>query len=108
MEEGLVKRLIASVKCDSCGQHYEEDNIAVMEHSDELWFLMIRCSSCQAKCLVAALISEDKAAEVITDLTEAERDKFERVDGVSVDDMLDMHNYLKGFNGNFLRLLRHQ
>ncbi len=32
MEESLVKRLIASIKCGSCGQHYEEDEVGVLEH----------------------------------------------------------------------------
>ena len=31
MEENLVKILITSVKCGSCGQHYEEDEVGVLE-----------------------------------------------------------------------------
>ncbi len=106
MEESLVKRLIASIKCGSCGQYYEEGNIDVIEHSEELWFLRVFCSSCQAKSLVAAIIREDKKAEVITDLTEAELDKFKDMDGVRVDDVLDMHNFLKNFDGDLPHLLR--
>ena len=106
MEESLIKRLIASIKCGSCGQHYEEDNIDVIEHSEELWFLRVSCSSCHAKSLVAAIIREDDRAEVITDLTEAELDKFKDLARVRVDDVLDMHNFLKDFDGDFPRLLR--
>jgi hypothetical protein len=106
MEESLVKRLIASIKCGSCGQYYEEDNIDVIEHSEELWFMRVFCSSCHSKSLVAAIIREDKKAEVITDLTEAELDKFKDMDGVRVDDVLDMHNFLKNFDGDLPRLLR--
>ena len=106
MEESVIKRLIASIKCGACGQHYEEDNIEIIEHSEELWFLRVFCSSCHVKCLVAAIIREDDKAEVITDLTEAELDRFKDLDGVRVDDVLDMHNYLKGFDGDFPRLFR--
>jgi hypothetical protein len=104
MEESLIKRLIASIKCGSCGQYYQEDNIDVIEHSDELWFLRVFCSSCYTRCLVAAIIGEDKKAKVITDLTEAELDRFKDVDRVRVDDVLDMHNFLKDFDGDFPRL----
>ena len=45
-------------------------------------------------------------AEAITDLTEVELDKFEGVDGVGADDVLDMHSFLKDFDGNFPRLFR--
>ena len=106
MEESLIKRLIASIKCGSCGQNYQEDNIDVIEHSEELWFLRVFCSSCHVKSLVAAIIGEDKIADVITDLTKAELDKFKYVDGVGVDDVLDMHNFLKDFDGNFPRLFQ--
>ena len=106
MEEGLIKRLIASIRCGSCGQHYEEAHIDVIEHSEELWFLKVICSSCHVGCLVAAIIREDKKAEVITDLTEAELDKCRDVERVSVDDVLDMHNFLKDFDGDFPRLFR--
>ena len=106
MEESPIKRLIASIKCGTCGQNYQEDNIDVIEHSEELWFLRVFCSSCHVKCLVAAIIREDKKAEVITDLTEAELDKFKDVAGVRVDDVLDMHNFLKDFDGDFPCLFR--
>ena len=106
MEEGLIKRLIASIKCGVCGQNYGEDNIDVIEHSEDLWFLRVFCSSCHVKSLVAAIIREDKVAEVITDLTKAELDKFKCVDGVGVDDVLDMHNFLKDFDGDFPRLFQ--
>jgi hypothetical protein len=106
MEESLIKRLIASIKCGVCGQHYQEDNIEVIEHSEELWFLRVFCSFCHAKSLVAAIIREDDKAEVITDLTEAELERFKGGDLVRVDDVLDMHNFLKDFDGDFPRLFR--
>ena len=106
MDDSLIKRLIASIKCGSCGQHYEESNIDVIDHSEELWFLRVLCSSCNVKSLVAAIIREDTKAEVITDLTEAELDKFKDIDEVRADDVLDMHNFLHDFDGDFPRLFR--
>ena len=102
----MIKRLIASIKCGTCGQHYEEDNIEIIEHSEELWFLRVFCSSCHVKCLVAAIIREDEKTEVITDLTEAELDKFKDMDRVRVDDVLDMRDFLNDFDGDFPRLFR--
>ena len=108
MNENLIKKLIASIKCGACGQHYTEDNIEVIEHSEELWFLRVFCSSCHVRCLVAAIIREDEKAEVITDLTEAELDKFRDAGVLSADDILDMHGFLKDFDGDFSRLFSQQ
>ena len=106
MEEGLIIKLIASIKCGACGQNYEEDHIDIIENREELWFLKVFCSSCNMKCLVTAIIKEDEKMEVITDLTEAELDKFRDMDEVGADDMLDVHNFLKDFDGDFPRLFQ--
>ena len=106
MEESLIKRLIASIKCGACGQNYQEDNIDIIEHSEEMWFLRVFCSSCHVRCLVAAIIREDDKAEVITDLSGTELDRFKGADEVKEDDVLDMHNFLKGFDGDFPRIFR--
>ena len=53
---------------------------------------------------MAAIIREDEKAEVITDLTEAELDRFRNMDSLTPDDVLDMHSFLKDFEGDFSRL----
>ena len=104
MKEGLIKVLMSSIKCGACGQHYEVGNIDVLGHREELWFLKALCSSCHTHCLVAAIVKEDKMPEVVTDLTEAELDKFVDMGVVDTDDVLDMHSFLKNFDGEFSRL----
>ena len=101
MEENLIKKLIASIKCGSCGQNYEESNIDVLGHDEDLWFLVALCPSCSSQCLVAAVVKEGGAPEVVTDLTEAELDRFRNASGLTADDVLDMHNFLKDFDGSF-------
>lgn len=104
MEEGHIRRLLASIKCGVCGQGYEVDNIDVLGHHEDLWFLSALCPACHARCLVAAVIGEGRVPEVITDLTKAELDRFRNMSRVTTDDVLDMHNFLKGFDGNLSRL----
>ncbi len=102
--ESLIKRLIASLKCSSCGQGYEGENIDILDHNADLWFLRIFCSTCRTQYLVAAVVNEGEAPEVITELTEAELDKFRNAGSLTTDEILDMHNFLKGFDGNFSQL----
>jgi len=104
VEEGLIKRLMTSIKCSVCGQRYEADNIDVLGHQEDLWFLSILCPACHARCLVAAVVREDSVPEVITDLTQAELDRFRNVSKVTTDDVLDMHNFLKDFDGDLSQL----
>jgi len=106
MEERLIKKLIASIKCGSCGQLYEESHIEIIERSDELWFLRVVCASCHVHCMVAAIIREDRKPRVITDLTEAEMERFKDIESIGEDDLLDMHDFLKDFDGDFPRIFR--
>lgn len=104
VEEGLIKRLMTSIKCGVCGHRYEVDNINVLSHDQDLWFLSAMCSSCHTRCLIAAIVREGKAPEVITDLTEAELSRFRNVGKLTTDDVLDMYDFLKNFDGDFSRL----
>lgn len=109
MEETFIKRLMASTKCGICGQRYEIDNINVLSHHENLWFLRTHCSACHTQCLVAAVVKEDRAPKVITDLTRAELDRFKNMGVVTADEVLEIHNFLKDFNGDFSRLFsRHE
>ena len=104
MEEKLIKRFMTSIKCSVCRQRYEVDNVKVLGHQEDLWFLSVFCSACQTQCLVAAVVKEGKAPKVTTDLTEAEWDKFKKMDKLTADEVLDMHSFLKSFDGDFSRL----
>jgi hypothetical protein len=97
---------MTSIKCDYCGQNYEVYNVDVLGHREDLWFLRALCSSCHTQCLVAAVIKEDKRSEVVTDLVKAEPDKFNDADVVGKDDVLNMHSFLKNFDGDFSQLFR--
>ena len=104
IEESLIKKVIASMECKVCRQFYNADNIDVIGHEGELWFLRVSCSACRVQHLIAAVIKEDKAPVVITDLTEVELDKFRNVGVLTADEMLDIHNFLKDFEGDFSQL----
>ena len=104
MDEGIIKNLMTSMECSSCGQSYQVDNIEVMGHHEDLWFLGISCSVCQTQYLVVAIITEERVPEIITDLTKAELDKFGGAGKLTADDVLDIHGFLKGFDGDFSRL----
>lgn len=104
MEDNLIKRLMTSIKCAVCGRHYEESQISVLGHQQDLWFLTASCAACHTRCLVAVVVKKDGIPEVVTDLTEEEMAKFWDVAAPTADDVLDMHGFLKGFDGDFGRL----
>ncbi len=104
MREAFLKRLFAKVSCGICGQKYDVSNIKILDQEDGLWVLSVYCSSCGTQGLIAAVVHEGNITDVITDLTEAEYERFIGSEAVGVDDVLEMHNFLKGFDGDFASL----
>ena len=105
MNERLIKRLIATVKCSICGKSYEIDNIEVLGHQDETWFLNIFCPTCDKKAFVTAIIQKEKAQDIISDLAATRGRITPATDNtISSDDIVELHNFLEDFNGDFLKL----
>ena len=104
MDDRFMRKIMATLKCGVCGQHYEASNVHILGHRDDLWFLSVFCNHCRSHGLVAAVIKEGKTAEVITDLSEEEWGRVAEGEVVGADDVLDVHEFLKGFNGDFSKL----
>ena len=106
MEEGLLKKLMSSIKCGSCGKNFTAHNVEVLGNNDEMWFLQAICSACHTQSLVVAIIQKCNESSGVTDLTKAELVEFDTVGMVDADDLLDMHHFLKGFDGDFSCIFR--
>ncbi len=104
MDEANVRHLMESLKCVACGEQYKVENISVVGHQDDTWFMNVYCPFCQSQSLVAAVVKEGVVPEVITDLTESEIKKFKDVESVSADDILDIHQFLNRFEGDISSL----
>ncbi|HEX9014895.1 MAG TPA: hypothetical protein VF960_02705 [Chloroflexota bacterium] len=112
--EDLIRRLMAAVDCSACGAHYESDSVEILGHQEDLWFLSVTCRSCSTQGLVAAMVreatsEEAAAAQEVSALArevEIERPSIPPLDlsPITSDDLLDLHRFLGGFDGDFRRL----
>ncbi len=103
MEEGRIRKLMGTMKCSACGQNYESHDIEILGHRAELWFMRVHCAACKTHVLIAAVVKESKSPAV-SDLGKAEYTRFKKLSAVAGDELLDMHNFLKEFDGNFQRM----
>lgn len=94
MDEQVMKRLVASMKCRSCGQTYDPATVEVLEQSEEMWFLRVYCPSCHVSATVAAIIRNEQEA------------RFRDAAAISEADVRDMHEFLEDFHGDTARLFQ--
>ncbi|MFH1775220.1 MAG: hypothetical protein ABH839_00975 [Chloroflexota bacterium] len=107
MEDNLIKKLMTSIKCDVCGHCYGADDITVINRERDLWFLKAACSSCHTNCVVAVVIKEDRIPEAISDSVPTQPHPSRPSTPLTDNDQLDMHLFLRDFDGDFARLFSH-
>ncbi|HET7037805.1 MAG TPA: hypothetical protein VFI42_19175 [Thermomicrobiaceae bacterium] len=93
--------------CSQCQTAYQLDDARIVGRTGNLWVLAIRCSCCDAQAFVAAVVGDhddDDALEYLDDEALSEVVAEFTSSAVTVDDVLDMHEFLDAFDGDFLSL----
>ena len=118
--EKQIKRIVLDrmERCSVCHRGFEPDDVHVLSRKADMWMLMVSCSECQARNFVAAVIGDGDAEEaqlalrrlgekhVSARIDIEPEDEGEPGEPVSIDDVLEVHEFLQGFEGDFQALFR--
>jgi hypothetical protein len=119
--EKQIKRIVLDrmERCSVCHRGFEPDDVHVLSRKSDMWMLMVSCGECQARNFVAAVIGDGDAEEAqlalrrlgeqhVRTQTDIEpEDDGEPGEPVSVDDVIETHQFLQGFDGDFKALFSH-
>jgi hypothetical protein len=120
--EKQIKRIVLDrmERCSVCHRGFEPDDVHVLSRKSDMWMLMVSCGECQARNFVAAVIGDGDAEEAqlalrrlgeehVRTRTDIEpEDEGEPGEPVSVDDVIEVHQFLQGFDGDFKAPFRDQ
>jgi hypothetical protein len=118
--EKQIKRIVLDrmERCSVCHRGFEPDDVHVLSRKSDMWMLMVSCGECQARNFVAAVIGDGDAEEAQLALRRLGEEHVRARTGiepeddgapgepVSVDDVIEIHQFLQGFDGNFKALFR--
>jgi hypothetical protein len=117
--EKQIKRIVLDrmERCSVCHRDFEPDDVHVLSRKSDMWMLMVSCSECHSRNFVAAVIGDGDAEEAQLALRrlgeEHVRSQFaiepevdEPGEPVTIDDLLDMHQFLQSFDGDFKALFQ--
>jgi hypothetical protein len=120
--EKQIKRIVLDrmERCSVCHRGFEPDDVQVLSRKSDMWMLMVSCGECHARNFVAAVIGDGDAEEAQLALRrlgeEHLRSRLDAVDEaedddiasepVSIDDVLEIHEFLQGFDGDFRQLFK--
>lgn len=119
--ETQIKRIVLNrmERCSICHRDFGPEDIRVVSRKNDMWMLVVTCSECHGRNFVAAVMADGDTEEAQIALRQLSRDgtskpieitevrdraEEDRGEPVSAEDVLDMHEFLDGFNGDFRRL----
>ncbi|MCL5997024.1 MAG: hypothetical protein M1546_13350 [Chloroflexi bacterium] len=120
--DALIEHLAGDVYCPLCGERYLREGIQAAQRVDALhaggtpyesrWTLSMQCHRCGTGSVITAHVAAARYGMTVTgmrvggELTPMEARLFATAPAVTTDDVLDLHVFLKHFQGDFSGLSR--
>src|SRR5437016_8763306 len=92
--------------CPVCGRSLKGCDVQVLSHEDERFHLQVTCAQCQVTFIVVLAIAGAAVEEIETSIPEAAEEPVVAVEPISIDEILDLHLYLKRFQGTLTDLIQ--
>ena len=123
-QERIIRKLFTEKKCHHCGRGYDPAGVLVLARRSDVWMVMISCTACEQKDtfvvkfppqlqglrhVTSYRISKPPAEmslppEAVEPPPTLPGMQETQPQPVNADDVLNMHLFLKHFNGDFQRL----
>lgn len=117
VERDNVVEMAARTQCAACNMPYGRRGVRVLGRRSGAWLIAVTCWHCSAEGLMVARVDESHADSTIDlnqapparprimyDVTYDEWLAFQKRPPISSDDVLDMHLFLRDFDGDFASL----
>lgn len=101
----MIKQVRTAMRCPSCGSRYDTDNIHFLGQLDMAALVQLDCQSCGLPVMATILWSEKNPqhghSKLMSDLSVDESESTATGEPVTTDSVVDVHQFLKKFDGNF-------
>jgi hypothetical protein len=92
--------------CPVCGRSLKGCDVQVLSHEEERFHLQVTCAQCQVTFIVVLAIAGGAVEEIEKNIPEPAIEPMVSAEPISVDEILDLHLYLKNFQGTFKELIQ--
>jgi hypothetical protein len=92
--------------CPVCGRSLKGCDVQVLSHEDERFHLQVTCAQCQVTFIVVLAIAGGAVEEVDASAGGPVEELVAEAEPISVDEILDLHLYLKNFQGTLKDLIQ--
>lgn len=114
-EQHIRQLLLTAVsRCSECHRDYNLTDFAVIGRRDHLWMVTVICEGCRSQGFITAIVEDSGverpgatplSAPIVSDLS-PEEERRASAPSVTSHDVLDLHEFLREFDGDFAGLFR--
>lgn len=101
-----LRNQLTSFGCAACGRGYQPEGIRMLAERDGLWFVDLACLMCGSQATAIVTVALDDGTDPRADDPELEPLVALARPPVDIDDVLDVHQLLAGYEGDAVGLLR--
>lgn len=94
----VIRHLKRHVHCPTCQQEYGNANINIIGALPDQAVFHLQCRRCQGNIFLSTVVQNNRKQRKIEHHPHEESSENSKI---SKDEVLDMHNFLKKFDGNF-------
>jgi len=102
--EKLIQSIQAFSKCPTCDSQYEASEIRLLEETANTCLLEMRCKKCRTKAIGTVLVHEPSINPSFDKHKISSKEKVSKRP-LKNDDIIKFNNFLKGFDGDFTKIL---
>lgn len=126
--DNQIRRIVVERmdRCTVCHRRFVEDDVEVVSRKSDVWLMIVQCKDCHSRSFAAVVGDASNAIDTeslfgfhtdasieITfetdgEFLELQQEFDEEEDPVTVDDLLEMHDFLDSFDGDFQSLFADQ
>jgi hypothetical protein len=104
-QERMLKQRVAAHRCPQCRQSFRQEHVRVAARHEDLWVVSVRCAACRKQQVYWIALSDlEDTSDSIMDPSPEEQEHFASLPPIPTDEILDMHDFLTQFDGDFHRL----
>jgi hypothetical protein len=92
--------------CPVCGRSLKGCDVQVLSHEEERFHLQVTCAQCQVTFIVVLAIAGGAVEGIQTEIPERELEPVVSAEPITVDEIIDLHLYLKNFQGTLAELIQ--
>ena len=111
MKYSIIKRLVAALKCTSCGEDFHAEDIEILGTRGDICMINVYCNACDTKYYIGVVLDKDEL-DALEGLKEnpgfGEMADLMQSEELTADEVTEMHSFLENFDGNFSQLFAHE